>query len=145
MWADMKRSIFPRESLVEAMRARGGDGVFNSLGWPELAVMLVIGLFVIGPERLPSVAAQAGRGLRSLRTYARGLRDDLADDLGPEIREVNLRSLSNPRALLVKHVLAEETPRRASSATSTTALPVPQQQGGPSGPGTTTSEGGNHG
>lgn len=129
--------------------------MFNSLGWPELAVLLVVGLFVIGPERLPSAAAQLGRTLRSLRTYARGLRDDLADDLGPEIREVNLRSLSNPRALLVKHVLAEEPARQASSGarqrgtassrSNTTTLTVPQQQVGPSGPGTRPSEGGNHG
>lgn len=128
--------------------------MFNSLGWPELVVLLVLGLFVVGPERLPSVAAQAGRALRSLRTYARGVRDDLADDLGPEIRQVNLRSLSNPRGLIVKHVLAEETPGKTSSGggarrssrpdvasdTRTTTLSVPQQQHvGPTGPGTTPS------
>lgn len=95
--------------------------MFNSLGWPELAVLLVVGLFVFGPDRLPEMAAQAGRALRSLRSYARGLRDDLADDLGPEIREVNLRSLRNPRTLLVKHVLGE-------SAQDTTAVRAPSQR-----------------
>lgn len=128
--------------------------MFNSLGWPELVVLLVLGMFVVGPDRLPGVAAQAAKALHSLRTYARGVRDDLADDLGPEIRQVNLRTLSNPRGLIVKHVLAEETPGKTSSAggarrsarqdvaseTSTTTLSVPQQQQvGSTGPGTTPS------
>lgn len=82
--------------------------MFDSLGWPELVVLLLLGLFVFGPERLPGMAAEAGRALRRFRTYARGVRDDLADDLGPEFRQVNLRSLQDPRRLLVKHVLSDD-------------------------------------
>ena len=83
--------------------------MFNSLGWPELAVLLVVGLFVLGPDRLPGVAAQAGRALRTFRTYARGIRDDLAEDLGPEIREVNLRTLQNPHILPPLFLLLSRT------------------------------------
>lgn len=130
--------------------------MFNSLGWPEIAVLLILGLFVFGPDRLPGVAAQAGRALRSFRSYARGIRDDLADDLGPEIRQVNLRTLQNPRSLLVKHVLGESAPaeatgrrdqvRGAADVPAARTAPIPQQTGGPTGHGPTTSpHGGNHG
>ena len=113
--------------------------MFNSLGWPEIAVLLVVGLFVFGPDRLPGMAAQAGRTLRSFRSYARGIRDDLADDLGPELREVNLRTLQNPRTLLVKHVLGE-------SEQDPVTPPRHRQHREPSGNEQTTSEhGGNHG
>lgn len=122
--------------------------MFNSLGWPELTVLLVLALFVFGPERLPGAAAQAGRTLRSLRSYARSLRDDLADDLGPEIREVNLRSLQNPRRLVVKHLLTDpedgaadavpgngsaraRRPGTAARPTAPASRDVPRQPDGP--------------
>src|SRR5579872_4037434 len=35
---------------------------------PELIIILVIGLIVFGPERLPEMAAQAGRMVRELRS-----------------------------------------------------------------------------
>lgn len=98
--------------------------MFDSLGWPELAVLLLLGLFVFGPERLPGMAAEAGRALRRFRLYARGVRDDLADDFGPELRQVNLRSLQNPKRLLVQHVIGEDadipTPRSAGARTAPT-------------------------
>ena len=138
--------------------------MFNSLGWPELAVLLVVGLFVCGPDRLPGLAAQAGRALRTLRSYARGVRDDLADDLGPEIREVNLRSLQHPRSLLIKHVLSEpnasaaarrsEVPETSAApqATSATAadrakggLTVPRQKAEPTGARPASHQEDNHG
>jgi sec-independent protein translocase protein TatB len=47
--------------------------VFENLGWGEIAVLLVLALFVFGPERLPTLAAEAGRGLRKVRTYVKGM------------------------------------------------------------------------
>ena len=34
--------------------------MFENLGWGEIAVLLVLALFVFGPERLPTLAAEAG-------------------------------------------------------------------------------------
>ena len=91
--------------------------MFSSLGWMEMAVLLVLALFVFGPERLPGMAADAGRTLRRARTYLRGMTEDLTAELGPEFRDVDLRSL-NPKTFVAKHLLEglddDDQPARGS-------------------------------
>jgi Tat protein translocase TatB subunit len=77
------------------------------VGWAEIGVLLLITLFVVGPERLPGVARDAGRALRSLRNTVRGLSDDLKTELGPEFQDVDIRSL-HPRTFVQKHLLSDE-------------------------------------
>ena len=81
--------------------------MFDHVGWGEIAVLLVLGLFVFGPERLPGMAAEAGRALRRFRTYAKGLTDDLKTELGPEIGDLDLRSL-HPKTFVQKHLLSDD-------------------------------------
>jgi sec-independent protein translocase protein TatB len=81
--------------------------VFNQLGWPELAVILLLALFVFGPERLPGIAQEAGRGLRQLRQYLRGMTDDLKTELGPEVGDLDLASL-HPKTFVKKHLWDDE-------------------------------------
>ena len=81
--------------------------MFSSLGWGEVAVLLVLGLFVFGPERLPTMAAEAGKGLRQLRQYVKGMTADLKTELGPELGDVDLASL-NPRTFVQKHLLDDD-------------------------------------
>ena len=81
--------------------------MFENLGWGEIVVLLVLALFVFGPERLPSLAADAGRGLRKVRTYVKGMTDDLRTELGPELGDVDLASL-NPRTFVAKHLLSDD-------------------------------------
>jgi sec-independent protein translocase protein TatB len=106
--------------------------VFENLGWGEIAVLLVLALFVFGPERLPSLAAEAGRGLRKVRTYVKGMTDDLKTELGPELGDVDLTSL-NPRTFVAKHLLADDEddpvrpahPMERRSAPLATGEPAP--------------------
>jgi len=81
--------------------------VFGGLGWPEAAVLLVLALFVFGPERLPGIAADAGRTLRKVRTYLKGMSEDLKTELGPEIGDLDLKSL-HPREFVRKHLLEDD-------------------------------------
>ena len=81
--------------------------MFGGLGWPEAAVLLVLGLFVFGPDRLPGMAQEAGRTLRKIRVYLKGMRDDLAAELGPEVGELDLKSL-HPKEFVRKHLFADE-------------------------------------
>jgi sec-independent protein translocase protein TatB len=62
--------------------------VFESVGWGEILVLVVAGLFILGPERLPSAAAWLGRTSRQVREYATGARDQLRRELGPEFDEL---------------------------------------------------------
>jgi sec-independent protein translocase protein TatB len=81
--------------------------VFENLGWGEIVVLLVLALFVFGPERLPTLAAEAGRGLRKVRRYVKGMTEDLKSELGPELGDVDLTSL-NPRTFVAKHLLGDD-------------------------------------
>lgn len=81
--------------------------MFENLGWGEIAVLLVLALFVFGPDRLPGLAADAGRSLRRVRTYVKGMTADLKTELGPELGDVDLASL-HPRTFVQKHLLSDE-------------------------------------
>ncbi|MEP6696872.1 MAG: sec-independent translocase [Pseudonocardiales bacterium] len=81
--------------------------MFNSLGWPELILLMVIALFVFGPERLPKMAAEAGRMLRTLRQMANNARSDLQAELGPELGDLDLASL-NPKTFIRKNLFDDE-------------------------------------
>ena len=77
------------------------------LGWGEVGVLLLLALFIVGPERLPGLAADVGRTLRSVRRQVKGLTDDLKTELGPEFADVDLRSL-HPRTFVQKHLLEDD-------------------------------------
>jgi sec-independent protein translocase protein TatB len=91
--------------------------VFDSVGWSEMLLLVVAGLFILGPERLPSAAAWLGRTIRRLRDYATGARDQLSRDLGPEFDELRkpledlrgLRDLS-PRTAVRRALLDPDDP-----------------------------------
>ena len=79
---------------------------FDNVGIGELAVLLILGLFVFGPERLPGMAAEAGKTLRKVRLYVKGMTDDLKSELGPELGDVDLASL-HPRTFVQKHLFSD--------------------------------------
>jgi sec-independent protein translocase protein TatB len=78
--------------------------VFENLGWWEILVLALIGLFVFGPERLPQVIGEAGRMLRTLRQLARGASAELRDELGTDFEIEDL----NPKRFVRKHLLSED-------------------------------------
>lgn len=80
--------------------------MFGDLGLFEVAVLLILALFIFGPERLPKMAAELGRGLRQLRRMARTARRDLQDGLGPEMRDFDVTEL-NPRTFVRKNLLED--------------------------------------
>src|SRR5947209_2312963 len=82
------------------------------ISWPEFFVLVVAGLFILGPERLPGAAAWLGKTVRQVRDYATGARDQLKSELGPEFDDLrkpldDLRGLRdfNPRAAITKTLL----------------------------------------
>ncbi len=81
-------------------------------GW-ELVLLLVIGIVVLGPERLPEYAAKLGRLVRQLRDVANGARSQLRDEMGPAFDDVDWDQLDprryDPRRI-VREALAEPAP-----------------------------------
>ena len=76
------------------------------LDLPKLLFLGVVALIVFGPERLPGMAAQAGRALRELRRMAEGAKSELQDNLGPEFSQFDLADI-NPKHFVRKHLLDE--------------------------------------
>lgn len=62
----------------------------------ELLVLGAVAVVVLGPERLPSYAAQLGRLVREARTFARGAREQVRNEMGPEFDDIDWKSL-DPR------------------------------------------------
>ncbi|SHH27212.1 sec-independent protein translocase protein TatB [Jatrophihabitans endophyticus] len=80
--------------------------MFN-LGPMELLVLAVVGIVVIGPEKLPGLARDAAAMLRTLRDVATGARQQLRDELGPEFADIDLRNL-NPRTAVRRMVFGDD-------------------------------------
>lgn len=72
---------------------------------PELLVLLVVGLLVFGPDRLPEMARQAGSWVRDLRRMVANARRDLSEGIG--VDEADLKKLQNlnPKSYVRRNVL----------------------------------------
>jgi sec-independent protein translocase protein TatB len=86
--------------------------MFSNVGWGEMLVLVVVGLVVLGPERLPGAIRWSAGALRQARDYLSGVTSQLREDLGPEFEDLRgplgelqkLRGMT-PRAALTKHLL----------------------------------------
>ena len=86
--------------------------MFSNIGWGEMLLLVVIGLVVLGPERLPGAIRWTAGTLKQAREYITGATSQLRDDLGPEFEDLRqplselqkLRGMT-PRAALTKHLL----------------------------------------
>jgi sec-independent protein translocase protein TatB len=56
------------------------------IGMPELIVILVIALIVIGPKKLPDLARSFGRAINEFKKATREFKDSM--DLDTEIKEI---------------------------------------------------------
>jgi sec-independent protein translocase protein TatB len=81
----------------------GRTRVFSSIGWGEIFVLGMLALIIFGPERLPGLAKDAAKALKTVRETAQGARNQLKSELGPEFADVDLDSL-NPRTFVRKHL-----------------------------------------
>jgi sec-independent protein translocase protein TatB len=108
------------------------------LSLEHLLVLLLAGLFILGPERLPGAAAWLGRTLRKGRDYATTARDQIETELGPEFTELRkplqelnaLRGL-NPRTAVTRYLLDEPPTVPSTTATSAEAgNDVPKREPG---------------
>jgi sec-independent protein translocase protein TatB len=80
--------------------------VLLDLNLTKLLVLGVVALIIFGPERLPAIAAQAGRAVREMRRLLDGAKSELQENLGPEFRDFDIADL-NPRHFVRKHLMDE--------------------------------------
>jgi sec-independent protein translocase protein TatB len=94
------------------------------LSWDRIILVLIVLVFVVGPERIPTAVNWAMSSLRKLRTMASGAQAELRTQIGPELDELRrqvaelqslkeiqeLRTLRdlNPKTIIGKNFLGEE-------------------------------------
>src|SRR4051794_9562413 len=76
-----------------------------------MLVLVVVGLVVLGPERLPGAIRWTSGALRQARDYLSGVTSQLREDMGPDfddirghLGELQKRRGMPPRAALTKHL-----------------------------------------
>jgi sec-independent protein translocase protein TatB len=126
--------------------------MFANVGWGEMLVLVVAGLVILGPERLPGAIRWTTGAIRQAREYLSGATSQLREDLGPEFDDLReplgelrkLRGMS-PRAALTKHLLDGDdsfltgnfdTPQKATENPGSADPPVmtPRPQATPTTP-----------
>jgi sec-independent protein translocase protein TatB len=104
--------------------------MFN-IGPVELLVLALVGMIVLGPERLPGLARDATRMLRQLRDMASGARTQLKNELGPEFSDLDLQALRDLRALNPRTAIQRALLDDDDEATPPAATPAPPPPPGP--------------
>ncbi len=77
-----------------------------------MVIIVIAGLVILGPERLPGAMSWLARTVKQVRSYATGAQTQLREELGPEFEDLRkplselqqLRGMT-PRAAITKHLL----------------------------------------
>lgn len=86
------------------------ERVFGISG-AEFFVIILVAVIVVGPQRLPEYTRQLTRMVRQLRLFLDNARSQIAEEVGPELAELDLSSLDprqyDPRKI-VREALGED-------------------------------------
>jgi sec-independent protein translocase protein TatB len=81
------------------------------IGAGEMIGLVILGLLLFGPERLPGFAADIARTIRKVRAFATSATSELKENLGPELSGI---ADLNPRAItreMGRSLLEDDQPR----------------------------------
>jgi Tat protein translocase TatB subunit len=87
------------------------------IGMPELLVILVIALLVVGPKKLPDIAKALGKGLSEFRKVTESATDTLKETLKTEEIKKDIDGLKD--SLLYGKGEEKEAPAPPAAPTST--------------------------
>ncbi|MFD7993639.1 sec-independent translocase [Streptomyces mexicanus] len=77
--------------------------MFNDIGLPELAAIIVLGMLVFGPDKLPKVIQDVMRTIRKIREFSESAKQDIRKELGPEFKDFEFEDL-NPKTFIRKQL-----------------------------------------
>ena len=85
--------------------------MFFGISGSEFFVLLIVLVVVIGPQRLPEYTRKLTQMVRQLRVYLENAKAQIAQEVGPELADLNLQDL-NPRNYdprkIVREALGED-------------------------------------
>jgi len=87
--------------------------MFFDIGAGEILGLAILGLILVGPERLPKMAVEAAQWVKKARGLATKATAELRENLGPGFEDLQPKDL-NPKTFVKKQIselLDEETPK----------------------------------
>lgn len=79
------------------------------VGIPEMFVITLVAMLVFGPDKLPDMARQAGRFIRTVKLMAENAKNDLGKEMGQDLSGFNIRDL-DPREVVRRSFLEDDEP-----------------------------------
>jgi sec-independent protein translocase protein TatB len=100
---------------------------------PEFLLLLIIGLLVIGPSRLPEYTQKLANIVKEVRRMASGAREQIKEEVGIDIDDVDWKKYDprqyDPRRIIKEALLDDDTkpvstgaPTAAATAAAATAV-----------------------
>ncbi|HSI26694.1 MAG TPA: sec-independent translocase [Aeromicrobium sp.] len=90
------------------------------MGWPEMALIAVVGVLVFGPDKLPDFARQAAQFTKTLRKMAQDAKNDIGREFGRDLTDTGWKDI-DPREVVRRTILEEDDAPRP------TPRPAPQR------------------
>lgn len=92
---------------------------------PEFILLLIIGLLVIGPSRLPEYAQKLANIVREVRRMASGAREQIKEEVGIDIDDVDWKKYDprqyDPRRIIKEALLEDDSKPVSAGAPSAVA------------------------
>jgi TatA/E family protein of Tat protein translocase len=98
------------------------------IGMPELILIFVIALIVIGPKKLPDLARALGKGIAEFRKATEEVKANLdMGDMGDELKGMGEELADSVTGLIKEAEMEQETKRE--DVANDTGLQAPKEKG----------------
>ncbi|MCX4805562.1 sec-independent translocase [Streptomyces sp. NBC_01214] len=81
--------------------------MFNDIGALELVTIVVLGILVFGPDKLPKVIQDVTGFIRKVRAFSDSAKHDIRSELGPDFKDFEFEDL-NPKTFIRKQLTENE-------------------------------------
>ncbi|GAA3181315.1 MULTISPECIES: sec-independent translocase [Streptomyces] len=81
--------------------------MFFDIGPLELVAIVILGVLIFGPDKLPKVIQDVMGFIRKVRAFSDSAKEDIRSELGPEFKDFEFDDL-RPKNFVRKHVLEKD-------------------------------------
>ena len=121
-----------RAGIVSASSGEGNLPKVFGINGPEFFLLLIIGILVIGPQRLPEYTQKLANLVKEVRRMASGAREQIKEEVGIDIDDVDWKKYDprqyDPRRIIKEALLDDDTkPVSAGAPALWLPSPVPRR------------------
>jgi len=91
------------------------------IGMPELIVIAVIALLVVGPKKLPDLAKSLGKGFQEFKKATDGVTEGIKDTLKADALKKDMEEIKDSLLYGKKDEETEKSPQSSKEATPKTS------------------------